>query len=81
MDGKPLDRAAVPYPPLTKGGPPGGGGMEAETIQAGSVQLTAGIHTLTLRPRRGEDIRADFVILTTDPTIAGYAFGVQPNDR
>src|SRR5258707_165284 len=47
------------------------------TLFAGSVTLKAGVHTLALRPRPGEDIRADFVVLSTDPTIAGYGFGVK----
>jgi hypothetical protein len=48
------------------------------TSCAGSVTLSRGIHTLTLRPLRGQDVRADFVVLTTDPTVAGYRFGVRP---
>jgi hypothetical protein len=50
----------------------------AVTSCAGSVTLSRGIHTLTLRPLRGQDVRADFVVLTTDPTVAGYRFGVRP---
>ncbi|HSV72215.1 MAG TPA: beta-galactosidase [Chthonomonadales bacterium] len=46
----------------------------AVTLSAGQVRLARGTHTLTLRPRRGEDLRADFVVLTNDPTIGGYGF-------
>jgi hypothetical protein len=49
----------------------------AQTLLAGTVNLTRGVHSLVIRPRRGEDLRADFVILTTDPTIAGYGFAVK----
>jgi hypothetical protein len=49
----------------------GGGG----TLYAGTVTLSQGIHSLTLRPRPGQDIRADYVILTTDSAVAGYRFG------
>jgi hypothetical protein len=49
-----------------------------QTECAGTVELSKGVHTLTLRPKRGEDLRADFVVLTTDTTIAGYGFGTKP---
>jgi hypothetical protein len=45
-----------------------------QTLLAGSVTLTKGKHTLTLRPQAGLDARADFVLLTNDPTIGGYDF-------
>jgi hypothetical protein len=48
-----------------------------QTLFAGAVNLSAGVHTLALHPRPGEDIRADFVVLSDDPTIAGYGFGVK----
>lgn len=51
------------------------------TLLAGTVELDKGIHTLAVRPRRGEDIRADFVILANDPTIAGYGFAVRSLQR
>ncbi len=54
-----------------------GSGVQAETVSAGTVELGKGVHTLTLRPARGEDVRADFVVLTNDPTIAGYSFAVK----
>ncbi len=47
-----------------------------ETLLSGSVNLGKGLHTLTLRPRDGKAVRADFVVLTSDPTIAGYNFAV-----
>jgi hypothetical protein len=52
------------------------------TRMAGTIELEKGIHTLAVRPRGGEDIRADFVILANDPTIAGYGFAVRsPQER
>jgi hypothetical protein len=45
-----------------------------QTLKAGSAQLNAGILTLTVRPPAGQSLRADFVILTSDPTVAGYSF-------
>ncbi|MCW3096796.1 MAG: hypothetical protein JWL77_2414 [Chthonomonadaceae bacterium] len=45
-----------------------------QTLLAGLVTLTKGKHTLTLRPQAGQDARADFVLLTNDPTIGGYDF-------
>jgi len=45
-----------------------------QTLLAGVVTLTKGKHTLTLRPPPGLDIRADFVVLTNDPTVGGYDF-------
>ncbi|MCC6730334.1 MAG: hypothetical protein IT208_13435 [Chthonomonadales bacterium] len=53
--------------------PTAAGGAPA-TTEAGSMRLDAGVHTLTLKPRLGEDLRADYVILSTDPGVAGYAF-------
>jgi hypothetical protein len=47
------------------------------TILAGTVNLGKGAHTLTLKPRNGRAVRADFVLLSTDPSIAGYNFGVK----
>jgi len=69
MNGKPLESRASGAQDST---------LHTVTRLAGETTLPRGIHTLTLRPRRGEDIRADYVILTTDPTIAGYGFGVRP---
>lgn len=51
------------------------------TLLAGTVELDRGIHTLSVRPRRGEDIRADFVILANDPTIAGYGFAIRSSQE
>ena len=66
VDGTPLARPLVEASRLEA----------SVTLSAGQVRLTRGIHTLRLRPRRGEDLRADFVVLTNDPTIGGYAFAV-----
>jgi hypothetical protein len=48
-----------------------------ETLLSGTVSLTRGTHTLTLRARPNREVRADFVLLTNDPSIAGYGFGVR----
>lgn len=45
-----------------------------QTLLAGLVTLTKGKHTITLRPPVGLDARADFLVLTNDPTIGGYDF-------
>lgn len=49
----------------------------AQTRCAGTATLTRGINTLMLRPLPGQDVRADFVVLTNDRTIAGYGFPVK----
>ncbi len=49
----------------------------AQTLCAGEVYLNRGIHTLTLRPLKGQDLRADFVVLTADRDVAGYTFAVR----
>lgn len=67
LNGKPLSPGSGGLSPAASAG----GG----TLYAGTVTLTQGIHALTLRPRPGQDIRADYVILTTDNTVAGYRFG------
>ncbi len=51
--------------------------MGNQTFCAGTARLSKGIHTLTIKPMPGEDLRADFVVLTTDATIAGYGFAVR----
>ena len=51
----------------------------SDTRLAGIAKLSTGKHSLTIRPRKGEDIRADFVILANDPTIGGYRFAVKPD--
>jgi hypothetical protein len=48
-----------------------------QTLLGGTVTLAHGTHMLTLRSRPGNDVRADFVLLTNDPTIAGYDFAVR----
>lgn len=45
-----------------------------QTFSAGTVKMTAGVHTLTVRPPAKQAIRADFVILSGDPAVAGYSF-------
>jgi hypothetical protein len=32
------------------------------------------VYTLIVRPPAGESVRADFVILSNDPAVAGYGF-------
>ena len=44
-----------------------------DTVNAGTVQVSQGVHSLQLTLTAGSAL-ADFVILTDDPTIAGYAF-------
>ncbi|MCS6775650.1 MAG: hypothetical protein RMJ43_06315 [Chloroherpetonaceae bacterium] len=48
-----------------------------DTLLVNVVPLSRGTHTLTLRARPNRDVRADFVLLTNDMTIAGYRFGVR----
>ncbi len=48
-----------------------------QTMCAGTMALSRGIHTLTIRPLPGQDLRADFVVLSSDTTIAGYGFAVR----
>ena len=45
-----------------------------QTLLLGTVTLTKDTHTLVLKTRDKRDIKADFVLLTNDPTIAGYDF-------
>jgi len=47
-----------------------------QTILSGEVSLARGAHTMTLRARAAE-VHADFVLLTNDPTIAGYDFALR----
>ena len=48
-----------------------------QTLLSGLVTLSRGTHSLTLRARPGVDVRADFVLLTTDPNIGGYDFAIR----
>lgn len=48
-----------------------------QTLFVGYATLPRGTHTLTLRARSGQDVRADFVLLSNDPTVAGYDFAVR----
>lgn len=48
-----------------------------QTLLSGVVPLTHGKHTLTLRTRPNRDVRADFVLLTNDSSVAGYDFAVR----
>ena len=52
-------------------------GARTETAMAGIIALGPGVHALTISPLRGEDLRADYVILSTDDLVAGYGFGVK----
>ncbi len=44
------------------------------TEEAGWVTLGAGIHSMELRAPRDRDLDADFVVLCSDPAVAGYTF-------
>ena len=46
-----------------------------QTLLSAVIPLTRGKHTLTLRARR--EVRADYILLTNDPNIAGYDFAVR----
>ncbi len=48
-----------------------------QTLLVGTVNLSKDSHTLVLKARQGRDIRADFVLLTNEPTIAGYDFATR----
>jgi hypothetical protein len=48
-----------------------------QTLLSGTVTLARGTHTLSLRARPNRDVRADFVLLSSDPTVAGYGFAVR----
>jgi hypothetical protein len=45
-----------------------------QTLLMAVVSLSRGKHILTLRARPDRDLRADFVVLTNDPTVAGFDF-------
>jgi hypothetical protein len=51
--------------------------VSGQTILVNGVNLSRGVHTIAVRARPLRDVRADFVILTNDPTVAGYNFGVK----
>ena len=53
------------------------GARLGQTLGYGAAALTKGTHTLTVRARIGHDLRADFVLLSSDPTIRGYDFAVR----
>ena len=57
-----------------------GSNFAQQTLFSGEVDLTAGGHSIVVRPKNGESIRADFIILTTDKNIGGYAFDA-PADK
>lgn len=48
-----------------------------QTLFAGTITLSKGVHTLTLKAPNTQEIRADFVVLTNDPNIAGYDFPIR----
>jgi hypothetical protein len=58
-------------------GTPGERTEAGQTLLVGSVNLTKDTHTLVLKARDKRDIRADFVLLSNDPTIAGYDFATR----
>lgn len=47
------------------------------TVRLGTIALSPGVHTLEVRPLAGEDVRADYIVLTDDRTIRGYTFSVR----
>lgn len=49
---------------------------EGQTLLSATVNLTADSHTLVLKAR-DRDVRADFVLLSNDPTISGYDFATR----
>lgn len=51
--------------------------LHGQTRLAGTVNLTAGVHTLTLTAPSNLAVRADFVLLSNDPDVAGYTFALQ----
>ena len=62
LDGQPLPAAPVRI---------------GQTYRYGSVALSKGTHTLTIRAPQKLSLLADFVLLTNDPTIRGYDFAVR----
>ena len=48
-----------------------------QVMLAGMVNVSSGTHKLTIRATSKRDVRADFVLLTSDPTVAGYDFAVR----
>jgi hypothetical protein len=48
-----------------------------QTLFVATVNLSKGAHSLTLRAKPDRDVRADFVLLSNDPTISGYDFAVR----
>ncbi|HLV80293.1 MAG TPA: hypothetical protein VKT32_08415, partial [Chthonomonadaceae bacterium] len=48
-----------------------------QTLLSGTATLARGTHTLTLRSHAEKAVRADFVLLCNDPTIAGYDFAIR----
>ncbi len=63
LDGKPV---RIESSPVMEG---------VDVLRSEPVSLTAGAHTLELEATTPKGCLADFVILTSDPTIAGYRFG------
>lgn len=57
--------------------------LQAGLVRAGAVlspgiiSLTQGAHTLQLRTRAGRPVRADFILLSNDPTVNGYNFAIR----
>ena len=62
IDGQPLPAAPV---------------LVGQTYRYGSLALSKGTHTLTIRAPAKQPLLADFVLLTNDPTIHGYDFAVR----
>jgi hypothetical protein len=64
IEGKTLKGSSAPEGPK----------MDSATLFAGTIDLDVGVRKLVFRPRKGEDVRADYVVLTTDDSVGGYAF-------
>lgn len=62
IDGKTLSGDSKPVSPWS------------QTLTAGTIRLSAGVYNLTIRPPARQNVRADFVVLCSDPTVEGYAF-------
>ena len=48
-----------------------------DVMSAGTISLSAGVHTLALQTLPHKAVRADFVLFSNDPDITGYAFALQ----
>ncbi|MDE2126337.1 MAG: hypothetical protein KGJ62_07090 [Armatimonadetes bacterium] len=51
--------------------------LAGATMLSGMLKLTRGPHTITVRPYAGKQVLADFVALSDDANVAGYAFALR----